>query len=55
MRAIVESRDLVIKCPKCGWKQLAQVILYEGDPFPTYCHTCSECGYEITESEWEEI
>ena len=48
-------RDVLIRCPQCGWRQLAQAYWYEGDPFPTYSHTCSKCEHEIIESEWEEI
>jgi len=44
-----------IACPVCGFNQRAGVHFYEGSPFPSYGHECIQCGYEIGESEWNEI
>ena len=40
----------VIVCPRCGKDQRATVE--HTRPFWSYVHHC-ECGYTITESEWE--
>ena len=48
-------RIVSIRCPKCGRVQRAGVHFYESDPFPSYGHTCDTCGYEIGESEWNEV
>ena len=44
-----------IECPCCGSIENAVEHFYEGDPFPTYLHTCSDCGWEIGEDEWDEV
>ena len=44
--------ETTIKCPECGRIQKAEVTA--GYPWNIYVHHC-ECGYIITESEWEEI
>ena len=41
-----------IVCPNCERIQEATVTFDESMPFPSYVHEC-ECGYIITESEWE--
>ena len=46
-------RTDLIECPKCFCVQPAEVTLAAGDPWPSFVHTC-ECGYTITESEWQE-
>lgn len=50
-------KKVIIKCPEveCGEVQPAEIHFFEGDPFETYLHTCSACGYEIGEDEWNEI
>lgn len=48
-------KKVVIKCPECGEVQPAEVHFFVGDPLDTYLHTCSGCGYEIGEDEWEEV
>jgi len=48
-------KDVMIECPACGWKQMAQVHFYVSDPFPTYFDLCHNCEYEIGESEWNEL
>jgi len=50
----IYQRKVNIRCPLCQRIQPAQVVLYDGDPYPTYIHEC-ECGYIITESEWDEV
>ena len=42
-----------ILCPGCDRVQLATVHFYMNEPWPDYTHIC-ECGYAITESEWNE-
>ena len=42
----------LIKCPECLKNQSA-TVLYTS-PFWTYTHEC-ECGFMITESDWEKI
>ena len=49
----VYPRDETIKCPQCGNVQTATVEFEEWMPFPAYVHTCGNCLYTITESEWE--
>ena len=48
-------RVVQIKCPQCGYEQEATVHFYQGDPFPSFEHTCIECDHEIGESEWNEV
>ena len=43
-----------IRCPECGREFDAPVTYEEGDPWPAYVAEC-ECGYVVTESEWEEV
>lgn len=45
----------IIRCPECGYVQAALVEWLDGAPWPSFGHTCQHCGYEILESEWEEI
>lgn len=40
-----------IICPDCSMNQEAEVI--PTIPFETRIHECEQCGYLITESEWE--
>ena len=42
----------MIKCPKCKSKQVAKVLHTE--PWWSYVHEC-DCGYIITESEWDVV
>ena len=51
----VYPRDVTIKCPQCGSVQTATVEFEEWMPFPAYVHTCGNCMYTITESEWEVV
>lgn len=46
-------RDEWIRCPECKRPQLAQVVLTDG-PWDFYVHEC-QCGYIITESDWDKI
>lgn len=41
----------LIKCPNCNSIEKASVVLKY--PFDDYTHKCDNCGYWITESEWE--
>jgi predicted RNA-binding Zn-ribbon protein involved in translation (DUF1610 family) len=45
-----ESHTQIIICPNCGKKCIAKVE--HTFPFWSYVHEC-DCGYWITESEWE--
>jgi hypothetical protein len=47
--------DETIRCPQCGNVQTATVEFEEWMPFPSYVHTCGNCMYTITESEWEVV
>ena len=50
----VQVKETKIECPKCGYVQMAFVD-HTTVPFSSYVHECCECGYIITESEWNEI
>lgn len=54
-RTVKESHDVQIICPSCISPQSSKEVWFESDPFPTYVHTCTECDYVITESEWDEV
>ena len=41
-----------IKCPQCKALQTATVL--HTIPFGSYVHFC-DCGYIITESEWDKV
>jgi acetone carboxylase gamma subunit len=41
-----------IKCPECNTIQQARVE--HTIPWYTYIHECTNCGYMIMESEWDE-
>ena len=50
---VIGSHEEKIRCPKCGTEQIATVehtIIFD-----SYVHECKNCGYWITESEWETI
>ena len=47
------SHKETILCPSCNNKQEAEVLHTE--PFFSYVHTCLECRYVITESEWDSL
>ena len=47
------DRVEMILCPNCGSHESAVVETTE--IFDSYVHFCSECGYTITESEWEKV
>lgn len=42
-----------IKCPECGKVQQAEVVITTA--WNSYCHECINCGYWISESEWDEV
>jgi len=42
-----------ILCPHCHLEQ--EAVVAHTYPFWTYSHTCTCCGYEIGESEWERV
>jgi protein gp37 len=46
---------VTIECPECENTCEATKHFYEGDPFASLGHTCEHCGYEIMESEWNEV
>jgi len=41
-----------IKCPECNTVQTARIE--HTIPWYTYIHKCTNCGYTIMESEWDE-
>lgn len=41
----------LINCPACACVQ--QAMVEHMIPFASYVHECTECGYIITESDWE--
>jgi len=45
----------LIECPECLTIQAAQVVVYDQIGFPAYVHKCINCGYMITESEWQVV
>jgi MinD superfamily P-loop ATPase len=45
----------MIRCPECHLVQQAEVVLHPGDPWPSYIHDCTGCGYCIMESEWDVV
>lgn len=56
MRATLELWKEKIICPKCNTMQTAQVEFHHPrDPWPIYIWNCIDCGYEITESEWNPV
>jgi len=55
VREAVVTKRVKVRCPGCGAIEDTAVIWYRGDPWPTYGCTCQQCGYEIIESEWEEV
>nr|DAV31840.1 MAG TPA: ASCH domain protein [Caudoviricetes sp.] len=46
--------EVKIECPECGSIEIA-VEDYTTEPFPTFLHSCNNCGYVIMESEWNVI
>ena len=47
------DRIETIVCPECGSHESAVVETTE--IFDSYVHFCVECGYTITESDWEKV
>lgn len=45
----------LIRCEECDSVQEAETYFDDRDPFPTYIHECSECGYINMESTWNVI
>lgn len=45
----------IIKCPNCNILQIGTITQEEGQPWPIFCHQCTACGYQITESEWNQV
>lgn len=52
---MAETKQVKIRCPECGTIQKAEVVQHDGAPWSDYVHECTECGYVITESEWEKV
>jgi C4-type Zn-finger protein len=46
------TRTERIICPNCDHEQDAEVWQANGFPHAVYVHTCENCEYTITESEW---
>lgn len=42
-----------IRCPNCGLLQAAKVL--ELRPWNSYVHTCYQCNFMITESDWDVV
>jgi len=51
----MSTRTETIICPKCEHEQKAEIQFEDWMPFPCYVHECTNCGYIITESEWEPV
>lgn len=46
-----KQRKELVECPECSFIQFAIV---ENTPvFDSYVHECKQCGYIITESDWQ--
>ena len=52
MTELRESHTERIICPSC--KREVEATVEHTWPFYSYVHVC-ECGYTITESEWEKV
>lgn len=52
---MTETWREAIECPVCHLKQMAEVSIEDGEPFASYVHVCTGCGYTITESEWDHV
>lgn len=52
---VVHLYNAVIVCPNCNREQGAAVERGVTDIWPIFAHVCIDCGYMITESEWEEV
>ena len=52
LKGVASHKEYII-CPKCGSVQ--EAVVKHTLPFHTYIHTCTECGYTILESEWNEV
>ena len=55
MRKTIIVRTDRIECPRCRILNEAVVTQDDGDPWPSFVHTCERCGYIIMESEWQEV
>ena len=54
-KPLLEDEILIpvtIACPECGSLENANIKV--GNPFNTYIHECSECGFIIMESDWDQ-
>ena len=51
---ITKSKARVI-CPNCDGIAAGEVESCENFPFASYYAHCHACGYDITESEWNEV
>jgi C4-type Zn-finger protein len=53
------NQQVTIICPECDTAQPAVIDTYDipGTDYiiDGYAHECIECGYLITESEWNEV
>ncbi len=49
----VNMKTVQIRCPECQSIQAATIK--QTAPFLTYLHDCTNCGYVIMESEWDEV
>lgn len=52
MSKIIDRK--IIRCPKCQALQVGVIKRFIGIPWLSYVHDC-DCGYIITESEWEVV
>lgn len=53
MKTENEFYPVMIKCPNCETTQAA--IVEKTPVWYIYNHTCTNCKYDIMESEWNEI
>ena len=51
----MNTETQTIKCPECGTIQQAKVSFVPLIGWGNYIHDCINCGYTITESEWEQV
>lgn len=47
------SKEELIICPACG--SIQDAFVQYGWPFPVMVHTCTACGFDITESDWQTV
>ena len=51
----ITKEQVKVYCPNCGGIAAGEVESCENFPFSSYYAHCDACGYDITESEWNEV